>query len=228
MPTLLDAFDDLVSADPARPLLTWYRGDARVELSRATVANWVAKTAGLLDHELLIGPGSKVRIVPSRHWLSLVVPLAVWRVGAAIVEDGPADLLVSDLVTEDVDAADLMLLPDDAFGLSRAPAPAPWQLFAELVQAQPDRYPATPVTDEQLAFATAPLMTHQELIKRARTDAVALGLPQSGRLLLVATEPSEEPLRYWCATIADSGSLILADKLTQRLTDDERPDVTIS
>ena len=34
--------------DPAAPLLTLYDGPARVELSGATVSNWVSKTATLL------------------------------------------------------------------------------------------------------------------------------------------------------------------------------------
>ena len=49
-------FAAAIAADPARPLLTWY-DDAtgeRTELSGATLANWVAKTANLLVDE--VGP----------------------------------------------------------------------------------------------------------------------------------------------------------------------------
>ncbi len=52
-------FADAVATDPNRPLLTWY-DDAtgeRTELSGATLANWVAKTANLLVDELALGPG---------------------------------------------------------------------------------------------------------------------------------------------------------------------------
>jgi len=227
MPTLLDALDDLVSADAARPLLTWYRDGARVELSGATVANWVAKTAGLLDNELLIGPGSTVRVVPGQHWLSLVVPLAVWRVGAAVVGDGPADLLVSERVSDDVEAADALLLPSDPFGLSRSPVPPPWQSFSELVQAQPDRYSAPLPAGPQLAVASVPQLTHELLAERAHADAQAVALPKEGRLLLVTTAQSADPLRLWCATISVSGSMILAAESTETLAA-ERADVTIS
>ena len=57
---------DLLAAalrrDAAAPLVTHY-DDAtgeRVELSGATLANWVAKTANLLQDEFDVGPGSVV------------------------------------------------------------------------------------------------------------------------------------------------------------------------
>ena len=52
-------FADAVAADPTRPLLTWY-DDAtgeRTELSGATLANWVAKTANLLVDGCGLGAG---------------------------------------------------------------------------------------------------------------------------------------------------------------------------
>jgi uncharacterized protein (TIGR03089 family) len=225
MPTLLDALDEMVAADAARPLLTWYRDEARVELSGATVANWVAKTAGVLDNELLIGPGSTVQVAAGQHWLSLVVPLAVWRVGAALVDQGPSDLLVAERIGEGTDAAERLLLPDDPFGLSRVPAPAPWQLFSELVQAQPDRYAAPQPTSAHLAVASSPQLTHGQLADRGQADADALGLAAEGRLLVARTETSLDPLRCWCATIARAGSMILAERLTTDLANAERADV---
>ncbi|MCU0266884.1 MAG: TIGR03089 family protein, partial [Actinomycetia bacterium] len=62
---------DTLHRDPARPLLTHY-DDAtgeRVELSVATTANWVAKTANLLADELDVGPGAVVALALPRHWL---------------------------------------------------------------------------------------------------------------------------------------------------------------
>ena len=53
-PRLLDA---ALRSDPARPLVTFY-DDAtgeRIELSVTTYANWVAKTASLLQDELYRG-----------------------------------------------------------------------------------------------------------------------------------------------------------------------------
>ena len=71
-PTLLDA---ALRRDPARPLLTFY-DDAtgeRTELSVATFANWVAKTANLLRDDLGLEPGATAwRIDLPVHWQAAV------------------------------------------------------------------------------------------------------------------------------------------------------------
>ncbi|NEB75744.1 TIGR03089 family protein, partial [Streptomyces sp. SID14478] len=54
-----------LAADPGRPLVTFY-DDAtgeRVELSVATFANWVAKTANLLQGDLNAEPGDRVALL---------------------------------------------------------------------------------------------------------------------------------------------------------------------
>ncbi|HVF20679.1 MAG TPA: TIGR03089 family protein, partial [Mycobacteriales bacterium] len=73
--------------DPSRPLITWY-DDAtgeRVELSVATTANWVAKTANLLRDTLDVHPGDRVAVALPRHWQTPVVQLAGWLAGASVV-----------------------------------------------------------------------------------------------------------------------------------------------
>ncbi len=85
--------------DPAGPLLTWYDEPAgeRVELSAATLDNWVAKAANLLSDELM-GASGAVGIRLPAHWQALVVALAAWRAGCSVVVGagaGPAcDVLV--------------------------------------------------------------------------------------------------------------------------------------
>jgi len=80
------------------PLLTWYGGGARVELSVRTFANWVDKTANLIE-DLDAGGGTIAGSVSRDHpgsWMSLVWPLAAWQRGCAYApSDGPADLLVT-------------------------------------------------------------------------------------------------------------------------------------
>ncbi len=59
-----------VRRDPTRPLLTWY-DDAtgeRTELSGATLANWVAKTANLLVDGVGLGPGDRAGVLLPPHW----------------------------------------------------------------------------------------------------------------------------------------------------------------
>ena len=103
--TFAAALATLLRADPGRPLVTFY-DDAtgeRVELSVATYANWVAKTAGLVQDELEVERGGLVLVDLPTHWLG-----AVW-LGAA--------LCLGLTVTEDpalVDDADLVVCgPDD-------------------------------------------------------------------------------------------------------------------
>lgn len=72
--------------DGARPFLTWY-DDAtgeRIELSVATLANWAVKTANSLSSEYALEPGDAVRLSPADHWLSFVVPLGAWTMGARV------------------------------------------------------------------------------------------------------------------------------------------------
>jgi uncharacterized protein (TIGR03089 family) len=74
-----------------RPLVTWYHGalGLRVELSRATFGNWVAKTANLLVEELGLEPGDRVALLLPSHWLGPALLAACWRAGLCAVPAGP-------------------------------------------------------------------------------------------------------------------------------------------
>jgi uncharacterized protein (TIGR03089 family) len=79
--------------DASRPLITWYDDGTgeRVELSVATTANWVAKTANLLRDSLDVQTGDRVAIALPRHWQTPVVQLAAWLAGACVVALSPDD-----------------------------------------------------------------------------------------------------------------------------------------
>jgi uncharacterized protein (TIGR03089 family) len=86
--------------DAARPLVTFY-DDAtgeRVELSVATYANWVAKTAGLVQDELEVERGGLAVVDLPAHWLAAVWLGAAWTLGLTVSDDlalaAEADLLV--------------------------------------------------------------------------------------------------------------------------------------
>src|SRR3954447_19312603 len=84
--TLGGLLADAVAADPARPLLTWYddaTGD-RTELSGATLANWVAKTANLLVDGCGLGPGDVAAVRLPAHWQTAAVLLGAWAAGLAV------------------------------------------------------------------------------------------------------------------------------------------------
>ena len=78
------ALEHQLRLDGSRPLVTFY-DDAtgeRVELSVVTYANWVAKTAGLLEDELMIERGCTALLDLPTHWLGPVWLGALWSLGA--------------------------------------------------------------------------------------------------------------------------------------------------
>lgn len=99
IPGVLTALQKRARTSGGEPLLTHYDLDAggRTELSVATFANWVAKTANLIED---LGADSGLVALPlavSRpgHWMTLVWPLAAWQRECAITTDiAGADLVV--------------------------------------------------------------------------------------------------------------------------------------
>ncbi|MFI7438108.1 TIGR03089 family protein, partial [Micromonospora haikouensis] len=89
-------FAAAIAPDPARPLLTWY-DDAtgeRTELSGATLANWVAKTANLLTDEVAAGPGESAGALLPPHWQTAAVLLGCWSAGLVVADaPGPVEVL---------------------------------------------------------------------------------------------------------------------------------------
>src|SRR5213078_2767788 len=91
-------FAAVLAAHPERPLVTWYdetpgRG-ARVELSARSLANWAAKTAGLIGDELGLGPGDRVLVDPVAHWVLPGLLAGIWNAGPEVVTTGGADAAV--------------------------------------------------------------------------------------------------------------------------------------
>lgn len=72
-------------ADAARALLTFHddASGERVELSVATFANWVAKTANVCRDGLGLGLGARVALVLPVHWQAAVWWQACWVSGFA-------------------------------------------------------------------------------------------------------------------------------------------------
>ncbi|MFT4218628.1 MAG: TIGR03089 family protein [Micropruina sp.] len=99
IPAMVTALQRRARTAGAEPLLTHYDLDAggRTELSVATFANWVAKTANLIED---LGADSGLVALPlalSRpgHWMTLLWPLAAWQRECAITLDAAgADLVV--------------------------------------------------------------------------------------------------------------------------------------
>ncbi len=73
-----------------RPLVTAYddRTGERVELSVTTYANWVAKTASLLQDELGLVHGDRLLVDLPPHWLGPVWLGAAWSLGLVVSPRG--------------------------------------------------------------------------------------------------------------------------------------------
>jgi len=169
-----------LAADAARPLVTFY-DDAtgeRTELSVATFANWVAKTANLLVDDLAVEPGAAVAVALPLHWQTLVWVQAAWSVGGvaelaevgtgAHVASGPGAARTGGavappavaVVTHDVDpagtplgqAADVVSLGLNPLGLprpGRTPACAGALDYDRSVHAHADRFTGGPPPDPE-------------------------------------------------------------------------------
>lgn len=76
-------------ASSAKPLITHYDDatGARIELSRATTANWAAKTANWLVDEIDLEPGAPVAVALPAHWQTAGVLLGAWWCGAHVTAD---------------------------------------------------------------------------------------------------------------------------------------------
>jgi uncharacterized protein (TIGR03089 family) len=157
--TPTDLLADQLRRDGTRPFLTYY-DDAtgeRVELSIATTANWVAKTAGYLADEHGVDVDDVVSIVLPVHWQAAVIVLASWAVGAtvAFAPDPVAVVTVSTGSAADV-------------ALSLAPMGAD---FARTVAAHPDVFtPISPSGDDVVAAAAVDLPHGARVLSTAAYD----------------------------------------------------------
>jgi uncharacterized protein (TIGR03089 family) len=112
--------------EPAQPLLTLLDGPARVELSGATTANWVAKSANLLVDGL--GSPGRVGLLLPLHWQTVVLLLAGVATGAeVVVAADPEGLAGCDAAFTAVDDAEAALDAgvDDVLAVSLHPLGAP-------------------------------------------------------------------------------------------------------
>ncbi|MFI6639160.1 TIGR03089 family protein [Streptomyces sp. NPDC050504] len=224
--TPADLLRSALAADPSRPLVTFY-DDAtgeRVELSVATFANWVAKTANLLQGELSAEPGDRVALLLPAHWQTAVWLLACSSVG--VVADVGGDPAAADLVVSGPDALDAArACSGERVALALRPLggrfpqpPAGFADYAVEVPSQGDRFaPYAPVDPDAPALAVGGTeLTGAELVERARADADALGLGAGARLLTGSAYDTWEGLSTGLfAPLAAGGSVVLCRHLDQ-------------
>ncbi|MEU1804237.1 TIGR03089 family protein [Streptomyces sp. NPDC019937] len=224
--TPADLLRSALAADPARPLVTFY-DDAtgeRVELSVATFANWVAKTANLLQDDLAVAPGDRVALLLPAHWQTAVWLLACSSVG--VLADLGGDPAAADVVVSGPDTLEeARACSGERMALALRPLggrfPQPPQGFADYaveVPSQGDRFaPYAPVDPDAPALAVGGLeLTGAELVERARADAAAHGLEPGSRVLSGLPYDGWEGLSYGLyAPLAAGGSVVLCRHLDQ-------------
>ncbi|MDT9700710.1 TIGR03089 family protein [Streptomyces sp. P17] len=193
--TPADLLTSALAADPGRPLVTFY-DDAtgeRVELSVATFANWVAKTANLLQGDLGAGPGDRVALLLPAHWQTAVWLLACSSVGT-VADVGGADVAAADVVVSGPETLDVargcggerVAMALRPLGGRFPQVPAGFVDYAVEVPGQGDRFvPFSPVDPEEAALIVAGReFTGAEVVERARDEATGLGLTGPGSRIL--------------------------------------------
>ncbi|MEV0184383.1 TIGR03089 family protein [Streptomyces sp. NPDC050625] len=229
--TPADLLRSALAADPGRPLVTFY-DDAtgeRVELSVATFANWVAKTANLLQGDLAAGPGDRVALLLPAHWQTAVWLLACSSVGA--IADVAGDPAAADVVVSGPDSLEAArACRGERVALALRPLggrfpqpPEGFMDYAVEAPSQGDRFaPFAPVDPEEPALIVAGAeYTGAEVVERARTDAPSLDLIGPGsRLLSGLSYDTWEGLSAGLyAPLAVGGSVVLCRHL-DRLDED--------
>src|SRR3954466_1321753 len=217
---------DALRRDPAAPLLTFYDdvSGERTELSGTTLANWVAKTANLLQDEFDIGPGSTVAVALPVHWQTAAVLLGVWSCGAAVLDTAGEDddrfasadvvLAAADRLAplEEQELPELMGLSLHPLGLGMASYVGQARDFALEVRAHGDVFsPWQPVDPAAPGLVLGGLeLTLGGLVDTAAELAGRLGLVPGDRVLVderTATEAG--PVAWLLAPLAAGASLVL-------------------
>ena len=235
-----DLLPDALTRDAATPLVTWYDDalGARVELSGATLDNWVAKVAGLLVEELGLQPGATLALGAAGHWLAVPVLLAGFATGLVVDVTGDppggSDVALVEpagaRAALDAGVGEVLVVPETALPRPLTGLPAGAFDLAVEAAGQADRFVAPfAVPPDAPALTTAEgTASQQEVAARA----AAAGAPPGVRLLTTL------PLQRWSGAgqgllvpLAVGGSTVLwarpdLDRLA-RLVADERVDAAL-
>jgi uncharacterized protein (TIGR03089 family) len=208
---------DQLRADPARPLVTFY-DDAtgeRVELSVTTYANWVAKTAGLVQDELDVERGGLVLVDLPTHWLGAVWLGAAWSLGLRVTDDRgllpEADLVVCgpdglDPFAAEADRVPVVALSLRPLGARFATALPPGVVdYGAVVLGQPDAFvPYDPPAGDDVAWVDGDReVTQAELMGRSVAD-----LGSGARLLTDVNPCTADGLATLVAPLAGGGGTV--------------------
>lgn len=159
----------------AAPAITVLFPEGRQEQGVASLAQWAAKGAHLLEVDLLLAPGDTIHLDAPLSWTSAAVCLAAWWSGLTVSLDPDAEVVVchQDRLAA-ANADDVLVLgdridgsPTDDVGVE------PW---VRAVQTFPDQPPLPRAQPDLPALRTASrTWTQSELLETARQLAPGAG-----------------------------------------------------
>lgn len=189
------AWQRLIASKPAQPFLTYHDAATgeRVELSYATFGNWLAKTANLVQDDLLAGPGDRIVVAARPHWLTavwLVAPLLAGAVVDPWGEAGTAHTVVAGPGERELAAG--RECPGERLALSLLPLGRPFEVvpdgfrdYSAEVRGFADRFVSfsPPTGDMEAVVIDGRTLTHAELIERATRAAAQAQESSDGRIV---------------------------------------------
>ena len=195
-----------------QPLVTWYdhATGERVELSVATYANWVAKTASLLAEEHDAERGGSLRIDLPTHWLGPVFLGAAWTLGLVVATDEQPDAVVCGPAGLDrwaPEAGGFRCWPARCCRWGCAsPSRCPQACTTWAWRSGRSRTRSRRGTRPEGRTGRPTGLTQDELWSQA---AAGTSLPSGGRLLATANPASPSGLAAFIEPLARGGSLVL-------------------
>lgn len=218
---------------PARVLLTFY-DDAtgeRAELSVATFANWVAKTANLCRDDLDLDVGARVAIALPLHWQAAVWWQACWASGFVGLPVGPREPVPPcEIAVVPVDAGNPET-PGEVVGLGLGPMGLPvrgqavpaWVTldYDREVHSHGDQFaPSAGLSTTTPALASgAGERTAGELAELAVAAGVRWGLSDGDRTLVATPYADERALLAGLLVPLAAGSAAVLCRHLDRLGD---------
>ena len=210
----------LSSRGPA-PAVTVLRPDRREEQGVASLAQWAAKGAHLLEAELLLQPGDRLHVDIAPGWPLAAVCLAAWWAGIAVAlpgADGPAAEVA--VVTEGrpapAGAQEVLWVGD---GIDGGPLGAvDGEAWPVAVQAWPDAPPPPGAAADRIALRTAEVTrTQAELL----AEAAAIGQGRLG-VEVARLDAVTAALAIAARPVAGPHPTVVIDRVGREAADGER------
>jgi len=211
MDNVSELLSGAIAADPTRPQLTYYDDGTgeRTELSGATLANWVAKTANLLVDGLGLGQGDRALVLLPPHWQTAAVLLGCWSAGLPVVLTCPPGggtepvtevAFVAAGRADEVTVGDRYALGLHPLGLPLREVPPGYQDFSVEVRAFGDRFGGVRVRDQGALCADA--------ARRAAEWGIG-----AGDRVLVDAASHPDPVDWLLAPLAAKATTVLCGHL---------------